>query len=144
MPKIKPKSSRRAPPLKDSDYDHEITLVDHAAALAPRRTRSAESEAGPSLRASTTEPLIPGGGTSPSSPERQTHDAPQPQGGGPASPRDARLTLEVAVQGTWSKTQVQEWPVLTLQSRTDAGRTTQHPRCPAETLGVLPRAGERD
>lgn len=34
--------SRRAPPLKDSDYDHEISLVDHAAevvtpqALSPR------------------------------------------------------------------------------------------------------------
>lgn len=25
------RSSRRAPPLKDSDYDHEIALVDHAA-----------------------------------------------------------------------------------------------------------------
>ena len=27
----KPRSSRRAPPLKDSDYDHEIILVDSAA-----------------------------------------------------------------------------------------------------------------
>lgn len=28
------RSSRRAPPLKDSDYDHEINLVDHAAEAA--------------------------------------------------------------------------------------------------------------
>lgn len=30
MPRIKPKSSRRAAPLKDEDYDHEISLVDNA------------------------------------------------------------------------------------------------------------------
>ncbi|EPE04966.1 meiotically up-regulated 65 protein [Ophiostoma piceae UAMH 11346] len=32
MPRIKPKSSRRAPPLKDEDYDHEISLVDNSPA----------------------------------------------------------------------------------------------------------------
>lgn len=32
------RSSRRAPPLKDSDYDHEISLVDHVAeAVNPQR-----------------------------------------------------------------------------------------------------------
>ncbi|OAA68059.1 peroxin 23-like protein [Niveomyces insectorum RCEF 264] len=30
MPKIRSRSTRRAPPLKDSDYDHEISLVDNA------------------------------------------------------------------------------------------------------------------
>ncbi|KAK3941244.1 hypothetical protein QBC46DRAFT_458443 [Diplogelasinospora grovesii] len=31
MPKIKHRSSRRVPPPKDSDFDHEIKLVDHSA-----------------------------------------------------------------------------------------------------------------
>lgn len=47
MPKIKHHTSRRVPPLKDSDFDHEIKLVDHSA-LIPR-TQSPEDEA---LRAS--------------------------------------------------------------------------------------------
>jgi len=95
MPKIKPRSSRRAPPLRDSDYDHEITLVDRADALEPQRTRSGESEAGPSVRPSTTEPLIPDEPSSPPSPEPQNN-----AGDCPTSPRDARLSLAVAVQGT--------------------------------------------
>ena len=72
MPKIKPRSSRRAPPLKDSDYDHEITLVDRADEVRPERTRSNESEAGPSVRPSTTEPLVRGESSS-SQPDPAVH-----------------------------------------------------------------------
>lgn len=36
------RSSRRAPPLKDSDYDHEINLVDHAAESIPPQALSPE------------------------------------------------------------------------------------------------------
>jgi len=61
MPKIKPRSSRRAPPLKDSDYDHEINLVDHSASEL-----SAGEE---SLRQSTSEPTAVAG---PSSPRRDS------------------------------------------------------------------------
>ncbi|KAK0728687.1 hypothetical protein B0T26DRAFT_810581 [Lasiosphaeria miniovina] len=42
MPKIKHRSSRRAPPPKDSDFDHEIKLVDHSAP-APRSSGQDES-----------------------------------------------------------------------------------------------------
>lgn len=35
-------SSRRAPPLKDSDYDHEINLVDHAAETVTPQALSPE------------------------------------------------------------------------------------------------------
>ncbi len=42
MPKIKPRSSRRAPPPKESDFDHEIRLVDHSGPVP--RTASPEDE----------------------------------------------------------------------------------------------------
>lgn len=84
MPKSrlrKPHTSRRAPPLRDSDYDHEITLVgdeDTASPAAPKNTTDAndandarenndsdprwqsfESGAGgPAERVNTTEPLV--------------------------------------------------------------------------------------
>ena len=53
MPKIKPRTSRRVPPLKDSDFDHEINLVDHSAPVP--RTISPEEEA---LRSSTSGPSV--------------------------------------------------------------------------------------
>ncbi|KIH94209.1 hypothetical protein SPBR_05752 [Sporothrix brasiliensis 5110] len=43
MPKIKPRSSRRAPPLKESDYDHEIILVDSAADDAGTNTNAVDA-----------------------------------------------------------------------------------------------------
>ena len=42
MPAIKPRSSRRVPPPKESDFDHEIKLVDHSAPVP--RTVSPEDE----------------------------------------------------------------------------------------------------
>ncbi|TVY40107.1 Meiotically up-regulated protein 65 protein [Lachnellula occidentalis] len=36
-------STRRPSPLRDTDYDHEITLVDHTATLQPPRSQSANS-----------------------------------------------------------------------------------------------------
>lgn len=36
------RSSRRAPPLKESDYDHEINLVDHAAETVTPQTVTPE------------------------------------------------------------------------------------------------------
>ena len=63
MPKVKPKSSRRAPPSKDSDYDHEIILVDNGPATPLNRPTSNESEAGPAAAAavpvSSHEQLVP-------------------------------------------------------------------------------------
>ena len=53
MPKIKPQSTRRAPPLKDSDCDHEIKLVDHSAPI-PQST-TAETEA---ARTSSSSPIL--------------------------------------------------------------------------------------
>lgn len=42
MPKIKHhRSSRRVPPPKDSDFDHEIKLVDHSDDESGRRPSSA-------------------------------------------------------------------------------------------------------
>lgn len=72
----KPRTSRRAPGLRDSDYDHEITLVsdDDTATNDPKNTtngngtnhsnetgprgESFESGVGPSERVPTTEPLV--------------------------------------------------------------------------------------
>lgn len=51
--------SRRAPPLKDSDYDHEINLVDHAAeavtpqALSPEPGQQPEQPADQQLTSET-------------------------------------------------------------------------------------------
>ncbi|KAJ9156683.1 hypothetical protein NKR23_g1416 [Pleurostoma richardsiae] len=55
MPKIRPRSSRRAPPLKEDDFDHEINLVDQSAgAPSPQSVppdtglqRSSTSESNP-------------------------------------------------------------------------------------------------
>lgn len=59
MPKIKPRSSRRVPPLKDSDYDHEIKLVDHS--ITDLGSPSGENEA---LRQSTSENRVVAGPSS--------------------------------------------------------------------------------
>lgn len=76
MPKIKPRSSRRVPPLKDSDYDHEISLDDHNPATeSPGRALSPVSTAGPSIdRPSTTEPLVPAASSPSRSPNQQNGD----------------------------------------------------------------------
>lgn len=51
------RSSRRAPPLKDSDYDHEISLVDHVAeAVTPQRI-TPESAAEPTAEPAASEHL---------------------------------------------------------------------------------------
>jgi len=58
MPKIRHgrhRSSRRVPPLKDSDFDHEISLVDRddegqtgsSREPSPERNQSTSSETGP-------------------------------------------------------------------------------------------------
>ncbi|KAK1770966.1 hypothetical protein QBC33DRAFT_555463 [Phialemonium atrogriseum] len=82
---MKPRSSRRAPPLKDSDFDHEINLVDHS--TSDLGAPSLEEGA---LRSSTSEPGIVAGPSSsgldsPPAVDNATagHDGPT-QGGGQA------------------------------------------------------------
>lgn len=38
MPILKPRRSRRVEPLKDSDYDHEINLLDHSSPIPQKQT----------------------------------------------------------------------------------------------------------
>ncbi len=98
MPKV---SSRRATALKDSDYDHEITIEDHAAESGAQSPGSREDPgAGPSSRPSTTDPLVLG--DSPSSPApvppQQGDDAAHARAAsGPVSPGAGAPT--VTVQG---------------------------------------------
>ncbi|TPX15724.1 uncharacterized protein E0L32_000058 [Thyridium curvatum] len=75
MPKIKPRSSRRAPGLKDSDYDHEINLVDHAASPS---AQSPNLEASPSNHASKRDATQRAEASSSRAPE-QRQDAPIPK-----------------------------------------------------------------
>ncbi|KAK2616061.1 hypothetical protein N8I77_002772 [Diaporthe amygdali] len=73
--------SRRAPPLKDSDYDHEINLVDHAAeavtpqALSPEPGQQPEQQAEQQTRPTSTTP--------------QSESEPEPRAG-PSSTQKAR------------------------------------------------------
>ncbi len=109
MHKITPHSSRRAPPLKDSDYDHEIDLVDHADEAVEAdevdevdepRLGSSESEAGPAFRPSTTDALVPADALAPTdsssvrSPPKQDEVAPE-ENGQRSSVRGSRGALEV-------------------------------------------------
>lgn len=73
--------SRRAPPLKDSDYDHEINLVDHAAEAVTPQALSPEPGQQP---ASTTHPHP--------QPEPASEQDPEPEaasGEGPSSSQRA-------------------------------------------------------
>jgi len=54
MPRIKPRSSRRVPPPKNSAFDHEITLADHGAEGPPQRVTSLGPEGGLPVGPSTT------------------------------------------------------------------------------------------
>lgn len=64
MPRIKHhRSSRRAPPPKDSDFDHEISLVDHSP--SPRTSgEEGESARAPSAAGPSSEPHQEPPGTS--------------------------------------------------------------------------------
>jgi hypothetical protein len=55
MSKLKPRRSRRVEPLKDSDCDHEINLLDHSSPvprkLSPEEETLRRSISGPSVTA---------------------------------------------------------------------------------------------
>ncbi|KAI0012314.1 hypothetical protein F4779DRAFT_84745 [Xylariaceae sp. FL0662B] len=60
-PRARIRSSRRAPPLKDSEIDHEIDLVDHSTSTEHERFVSTGTDRNPDLSMSTksNQPLIP-------------------------------------------------------------------------------------
>ncbi|KAB5525761.1 hypothetical protein GE09DRAFT_1010355 [Coniochaeta sp. 2T2.1] len=66
---MKPRRSRRVEPLKDSDYDHEINLLDHSSPVPRKPSTEAEG-----LRTSTSGPSVE---AEPSPPERRSR-TPEP------------------------------------------------------------------
>lgn len=83
--------SRRAPPLKDSDYDHEINLVDHAAeavtpqALSPEPGQQPDQPADQQLTSQTHPQPQPGQATN-----EEQEPGPEPEPGeGPSSSQRA-------------------------------------------------------
>lgn len=66
MSMLKPRRSRRVEPLKDTDYDHEINLLDHSSPI-PRESSSdalRPSVSGPSVTAETSSTRATGQTTS--------------------------------------------------------------------------------
>jgi hypothetical protein len=96
---LKPRRSRRVEPLKDSDYDHEINLLDHSPPAS--RIPSSEAEA---PRTSTSGPSVEAEASSPNrrprTPDRTTSAGREPSGlrspGGNAHVREPEVpALEV-------------------------------------------------
>lgn len=66
MSRLKPRTSRRVPPLKDSDYDHEINLLDHSGPV-PLKVGPEDDE---SLQPSTSTPGL----SAPAEPSSSRHE----------------------------------------------------------------------
>ncbi|KAB5554560.1 hypothetical protein GE09DRAFT_1121495 [Coniochaeta sp. 2T2.1] len=99
---MKPRRSRRVEPLKDSDYDHEINLLDHSSSVPRKPSTEAEgprtSTSGPSVEA---EPSSPE--RRPTTPEPPTaaadHANGSPSAGGDDHTRDHAVVPALEVEG---------------------------------------------
>jgi hypothetical protein len=86
---LKPRRSRRVEPLKDSDYDHEINLLDHSSPVPQEPSPDAEalrpSTSGPSIEAAPLSPN-PREDTTPDHPTSAGHEANELQSSGNNGP----------------------------------------------------------